>query len=90
MRTIINQGDRNLVIENIIQKFKELQSRHDFVLCVGTDFLGKDPVFEFELNAEIASNLAGLPAGAKRPLQTSAASPKDWSTVWKPKASRPG
>ena len=57
VRTIINQGDRNLVIENIIQKFKELQSRHDFVLCVGTDFLGKDPVFEFELNAEIASNL---------------------------------
>ena len=57
VRTIINQGDRNLVIENIIQKFKELQSQHDFVLCVGTDFLGKDPVFEFELNAEIASNL---------------------------------
>lgn len=57
VRTIINQGDRNLVIENIIQKFKELQSRHDFVLCVGIDFLGKDPVFEFELNAEIASNL---------------------------------
>ena len=28
--------------------------------------------------------LSGLPAGAKRPLQTSAASPKDWSTVWKP------
>lgn len=27
---------------------------------------------------------SGLPAGAKRPLQTSAASPKDWSTVWKP------
>ncbi len=57
VRTIINQGDRNLVIENIIQKFKELQSQHDFVLCVGTDFLGKDPVFEFELNAEIAFNL---------------------------------
>ena len=29
---------------------------------------------------------SGLPAGAKRPLQTSAASPKDWSTVWKPRS----
>ena len=27
---------------------------------------------------------SGLPAGAKRPLRTSAASLKDWSTVWKP------
>ena len=27
------------------------------MLCVGTDFLAKDPVFEFELNAEIAANL---------------------------------
>lgn len=26
-------------------------------MCVGTDFLAKDPVFEFELNAEIAANL---------------------------------
>ena len=57
VRTTINEGDRNLVIENIIRKFKELEARYDFVLCVGTDFLGKDPVFEFELNAEIASNL---------------------------------
>lgn len=56
-REIINHGSRNLLIENILQKFKSLRAQHDFVLCVGTDFLGKDPVFEFELNAEIAANL---------------------------------
>lgn len=56
-KEIINHGSRNLLIENIIQKFKALQEKHDFILCVGTDFLGKDPVFEFELNAEIAANL---------------------------------
>ena len=56
-REIINHGSRNLLIENILQKFKKLQAEHDFVLCVGTDFLGKDPVSEFELNAEIAANL---------------------------------
>lgn len=56
-RDIINQGSRNLLLENIIQKFKKILELHDFVLCIGTDFLGKDPVFEFELNAEIAANL---------------------------------
>lgn len=56
-RDIINQGSRNLLIENIIQKYKNILETHDFVLCIGTDFIGKDPVFEFELNAEIASNL---------------------------------
>lgn len=56
-RDIINQGSRNLLLENIIQKFKQIQENRDFVLCIGTDFLGKDPVFEFELNAEIAANL---------------------------------
>lgn len=56
-RDIINRGSRNLLLENIIQKFKTILERHDFVVCIGTDFLGKDPVFEFELNAEIAANL---------------------------------
>lgn len=56
-RDIINQGSRNMLLENIIQKYKKILEMHDFVLCVGTDFLGKDPVFEFDLNAEIAANL---------------------------------
>lgn len=56
-RQVINQGSRNLLLENIIQKFKKLLEHHDFVLCIGTDFLGKDAVFEFELNSEIAANL---------------------------------
>ncbi len=56
-REIINQGSRNLLLENIIQKYKKILEQHDFVLCIGTDFIGKDPIFEFELNAEIAANL---------------------------------
>lgn len=56
-RELISQGSRNILIENIIQKFKNILQTFDFVLCIGTDFLGKDPVFEFELNLEIASNL---------------------------------
>ncbi|MBD5553292.1 MAG: phosphate acetyltransferase [Desulfovibrio sp.] len=56
-KAIINRGSRNLLIENIIQKFKKIVSAHDFTVCIGTDFTGRDPVSEFELNAEIAANL---------------------------------
>lgn len=56
-KSIINKGSRNLLIENVIQKFRKIQENHDFTLCIGTDFIGKDPVYEFELNAEIAANL---------------------------------
>lgn len=56
-RQLINSGQRNLLIANILQKFRSLAETHDMVLCEGTDFLGKDAAFEFELNAEIAANL---------------------------------
>ncbi len=56
-RALINSGQRNLLIENILQKFNSLRSEYDFVLCEGTDFLGKESAFEFDLNAEIAANL---------------------------------
>ncbi|MDR3320731.1 MAG: phosphate acetyltransferase [Desulfovibrio sp.] len=57
-REIVNQGSRNLLVENILRRYKNLLETHDFVLCIGTDFLGKDPVLEFELNVEIAANLS--------------------------------
>ncbi|MDR3362942.1 MAG: phosphate acetyltransferase [Desulfovibrio sp.] len=56
-REMINMGARHQILENILQKFKTLQEKHKFVLCVGTDFTGKDPVLEFELNIDIAANL---------------------------------
>ncbi len=56
-RHLINNGQRNLLIANILQKFHSLMETHDFVVCEGTDFLGTDASFEFELNADIAANL---------------------------------
>lgn len=56
-RQLINSGQRNLVMENILQKFRTLAEQYDVVVCEGTDFLGKDAAFELELNAEIAANL---------------------------------
>lgn len=56
-RRLINSGQRNVLIANILAKFRALTETYDFVLCEGTDFLGKDAPFEFELNADIAANL---------------------------------
>ena len=56
-RELINAGQHALVLENILKKYKELEEKYDFVLCEGTDFKGKDPAFEFDLNADIAANI---------------------------------
>ncbi|WP_419784927.1 phosphate acetyltransferase [Pseudodesulfovibrio sp.] len=56
-RELINSGQHALLLENILNKYKELEGEYDFVLCEGTDFKGKDPAFEFDLNAEIAANI---------------------------------
>ncbi len=59
-RHLVNIGEKNVLIANILEKYHSLLEKHDFVLCEGTDFLGQDSAFEFELNEEIASNL-GMP-----------------------------
>ena len=56
-RQLITSGREDILYENILQKYKQLEAKYDFVLCEGTDFRGKDPGFEFDLNANIATNL---------------------------------
>ncbi len=56
-RELINNGQHATLLENILKKYKQLEDSYDFVLCEGTDFLGKDAAFEFDLNADIAANL---------------------------------
>lgn len=56
-RDLINRGRQAVLMETILNKFKALESRYDYVLCEGTDFLGGDSSFEFDINAEIAKNL---------------------------------
>ncbi|MFW5488122.1 MAG: phosphate acetyltransferase [Desulfovibrio sp.] len=56
-RELMNEGQFSTLLENILNKYKALEQEYDFVLCEGTDFLGKDAAFEFELNAKIAANL---------------------------------
>lgn len=56
-RELINKGQNEELIDGILTKYKKLENEYDFILCEGTDFTGKEAAFEFELNAQIASNL---------------------------------
>ncbi len=56
-RQLITSGQKEALFENILKKYKQLEAEYDFVLCEGTDFLGKDPGFELDLNVDIAMNL---------------------------------
>ena len=54
---LIARGRQDELIENIFNKYKLIEQKHDFVLCEGTDFEGSTSSFEFDINAEIANNL---------------------------------
>lgn len=54
---LITLGKQEELLEGILRKYKNLESKHDFVLCEGTDFEGSTAAFEFDINAEIANNL---------------------------------
>lgn len=43
--------------EGILARVQKLQNEYDFVVILGADISGKDPLFKVTLNAEIAGNL---------------------------------
>lgn len=55
-----NKGRTDEIIDRIIEKYKQLEERFDYMLVEGSDFLGESVAFEFDINAAIARNL-GLP-----------------------------
>lgn len=55
-----NQGKTQEIISTIIEKYKHLEDKFDYVLVEGSDFLGESVAFEFEVNAAIIRNL-GIP-----------------------------
>lgn len=58
---LINSGKEAQMIDGIIESFKRLQKRFDFVVVEGTDFTGTSTNIEFKGNITIAKNL-GIPA----------------------------
>ncbi|GAB4436497.1 MAG: phosphate acetyltransferase [Anaerolineae bacterium] len=54
---MLAHGQYDQFLDEIIKKFKHLESYCDFILCIGSDFVGESSAFEFDINAEIAHNL---------------------------------
>ncbi|MBU4229514.1 MAG: phosphate acetyltransferase, partial [Proteobacteria bacterium] len=51
------EGHTDQILKTILDKYKHLESKCDFILCEGTDFSGLSLPFEFEFNAEVVNNL---------------------------------
>ncbi len=56
-----NQNQDDEIIVGIIEKFKDIEKRFDFVLVEGSSFSGEGSIIEFDINVLIAKNL-GIPA----------------------------
>ncbi len=56
-----NEDREDEIIGKIIEKYKAIEERCDFVLVEGTSFSGEGTIIEFDINVVIAKNL-GIPA----------------------------
>ncbi|MEO9477676.1 MAG: phosphate acetyltransferase [Cyclobacteriaceae bacterium] len=50
-------GKHTEILDGIIAKYKELEDQFDFIVIEGSDYEGKNSIFEYNLNQEIAKNL---------------------------------
>ncbi len=58
---LLSEGKGDDVIQNVIEKYKKLEDKYDYVLVEGTDFSGEGGITELDVNLMIAKNL-GIPA----------------------------
>lgn len=56
-----NEDKDDEIFSKIIEKYKAIEERFDFVLIEGTSFTGEGSIIEFDINIIIAKNL-GVPA----------------------------
>jgi len=54
---MVSHGQYDILLKKILDKYKALESRCDFVLCEGTDYTGVSSAFEFDFNAGVANDL---------------------------------
>ena len=54
----LNRDQEARLIEKIIEQYKALEERYDFIVVEGADFADRGVAIEFELDIEIAKNLA--------------------------------
>jgi len=56
-----HNGHNDAITDRIIEKYKALEEKYDFILVEGTDFSGEGTATELKINSDIAKNL-GIPA----------------------------
>jgi len=57
-RTLVTEGRSEELLERVFTRYKELERQCDFVVCEGTDLTGLAAAFEFDVNAQIANQIA--------------------------------
>jgi len=60
-KKLVNADKQNQMIEIILNKYKQLEEKYDFVLCEGIDFVVGNEAFTFDINAIVSANM-GCPA----------------------------
>ena len=50
-------GQQEKLVERIVEKFAALKSKYEFMVVIGTDYLGATAATELDLNAQFAANL---------------------------------
>ncbi len=55
-----NRDEDDEIISTIIEKYKRIEDRFDFMLVEGTDFSGEGAIIEWDINVLVAQNL-GIP-----------------------------
>ena len=54
---LLAAGDYDELYTRILERYKPLEGRSDFVLCVGTDYNSGSTALEFDFNVDMARNL---------------------------------
>jgi phosphate acetyltransferase len=54
---LLSRGQYDEMLNRIIEKYKALESRCDFILCIGSDLEEEGAALEFDFNAHVAQNL---------------------------------
>jgi phosphate acetyltransferase len=56
-RPLLSAGKYDELYSRILERYKSLESKSEFVVCVGTDYSGVSTVLEFDFNVEVARNI---------------------------------
>ena len=54
---LFEKGRSDEILTTILTKYKQMESKCDFVLCEGSDYTSSLKPFEFEFNAKLANNV---------------------------------